>query len=634
MRATRRTDIETASTLSPSPGDPAQPAPGALRDAVRTLVRTGRHEEAWGLLRPHVLTDDDEATWGLARRVLEGAPDLAVTGRRTVRLGLLCSYESTELVEHLRVACAAFGIGLDLYAAPFGQLEQEALGEDSALVRFEPTHVLIAPSTADLSFAQLCADPEEALNTELARWRSLWDAISERLATRIVQHGFVVPDESPLGHLALRLPGARLSLVRELNARLGRAAGSSILIVDVERAAASLGKRRWFDPRLWHAARQPFSYDALPVLAKETAAVLAGDVGLAPRCLVLDLDNTLWGGVVGDEGPGGITIGDGPDGEAFAAFQEYLLALRDRGVLLAVASKNDLALAREPFESNPAMRLRLEHFEAFVADWRPKSDQIAEIAGNLGLGLDAMVFLDDNPAECAQVALTLPMVATLPLTVPPSEFVRTVDRNLHLETSSLSGEDRARAASYAALRRAEALRPESASLPDFWRSLEMRAWVRPVEAQSLERAAQLTQKTNQFNLTLVRRTPKQLEQLIAQPGTICRTLELEDRFAQHGIVGVAFAVPDGDDRSTVVLETLLLSCRVIGRTAEHHLIAHIAMAAADLGYERLRGIYVPGPRNALVADLYSKLGFVEVGDSCWEVALDGTLPTDYIIEVA
>jgi len=636
MEVTRGIDIE----LLPPTGDPAatassQLAAGGIREAVRDLVREGRYEHAWELLRPSLLAEDDPATWGLARRLLQSAADegWAPSCRRDVRLALLCSYESAELVEHLRVACPAFGIALEVYAAPYGQLEQEALGENTGLVQFAPSHVLVAPTTADLSFPALSEDPQGSLAAEVRRWRSLWDALGSRVAARVVQHGFVVPDESPLGHLALRIPGTRLSLVRELNARLGAEAGSTVLLVDVERLAGALGKQRWLDPRLWYTARQPFSYEALPGLAKATTAVLAGDVGLAPRCIIVDLDNTLWGGVVGDEGAKGVVIGDGAEGEAFAAFQEYLLALRDRGVLLAVASKNDLAAAREPFERNPSMRLRLEHFEAFVADWRPKSVQIAEIAETLGLGLDALIFLDDNPAECAQVASALPSVATVPLTVSPSEFVRTLEQHVHLEASWLSSEDRARADSYAARRKAETLREAVASLPDFWRSLEMRGRVRPVDATTLERTAQLTQKTNQFNLTLVRRTPEQIERLTADPRTICRTFELEDRFAQHGIVGVAIAVPDPEEPATALVDTLLLSCRVIGRTAEQHLLAHVAHAAAGLGYDRLRGIYVAGSRNELVSDLYPKLGFVEAGEGRWDYDLGGSpLTSEYIVE--
>jgi FkbH-like protein len=224
-------------------------------------------------------------------------------------------------------------------------------------------------------------------------------------------------------------------------------------------------------------------------------------------------------------------------------------------------------------------------------------------------------------------------VTTIALDVPPSEFVRTLAASVHLETSSLTGEDRARAGSYAALRQAEELRRAVPSLDDFWRSLEMRAHVRPIDSESLERAAQLTQKTNQFNLTLVRRSPEQVERLAADPAVICRTLELEDRFARHGIVGLVIATPADDDRSTAVIDTLLLSCRVIGRTAERHLLAHVSRAALAAGRERLRGVYVTGPRNGLVANLYSQLGFVEAGENNWEYDLaQGPISTDFIAD--
>jgi FkbH-like protein len=303
-------------------------------------------------------------------------------------------------------------------------------------------------------------------------------------------------------------------------------------------------------------------------------------------------------------------------------------------MLLAVASKNDADAARAPFEQNPGMRLRLEDFSAFVADWRRKPEQLVEIAESLGLGLDALVFADDNPAECAEVAAALPAVDTLVLDVPPSELVRTVSASLRFEIPALTAEDVARRSSYVGRAAAEGLRTSAASLEDFWRSLEMHARVRDVDEGSMERAAQLTQKTNQFNLTLVRRGVEEVRELVAEPSSICKTLELEDRFAQHGIVGLVLAVPSTDDPATLVLDTLLLSCRVIGRTAETHLLSHVSRIALDMGCVRLRGSYVHGPRNTLVADLFPRLGFVPVPgrEGVWDydLAMHGPLQSDYI----
>jgi FkbH-like protein len=602
---------------------------------VRELVAQGRFDAAWALVVPDLRAGSDGGAWSAARNLLRAGQTSGWSppARRQVRLAVLCSYEAAELCDQLAVACLAHRVEAEIYQAPYGQIEQEVLG-GGGLAAFAPTHVLVAPTTADLGLPELADDPDALLDSAESRWRSLWDAVHTGLGARVVQHGFVVPDETALGHLSMRMPASRISLVRELNRRLAAAAGTDVLLVDTERLAARLGKHRWLDPRLWYAARRPFGPEALTSLVQETAAVLAGDLGLSPRCLVVDLDNTLWGGVVGDDGVEALVIGDGPDGEAYAAFQEYLHDLARRGVILAVASKNDLAAAREPFETRPAMRLRLEDFAAFVADWRPKSEQLQEIAQTLGLGLESLAFADDNPAECAEVARALPEVSTVSLDVPPSERVRTLAASLRFEISSLSRDDLARQRSYAARAQAATLQAGASSLEEFWRSLEMRARVAPLGPASMDRAAQLTQKTNQFNLTLQRHTREQIERLAGEDGAICMTLELDDRFARHGLIGLGFAVACEDDPQTAAIDTLLLSCRVIGRTAEVHLLSHLSRAAQASGYARLRGIYVPGPRNGLVADLYPKLGFEAAGEHVWEydLATRGPLESLYIAD--
>jgi FkbH-like protein len=594
-----------------------------LGGTIRELARAGRFDEAWRALVPALLSGEEGASFGLARNVLRAGAKAGFTPptARSIRLAVLCTYEAAELRELLALACLVMRIDADIYAAPYGQLEQELLG-GGGLAAFGPTHVLVAPTTEDLGLAELTADPEPALAEAEARWLRLWSAIRQDLRARPLQHGFVVPDETALGHLAARLPGSRISIVRELNQRLARAAGDDVLLIDTERLAARVGKRRWLDPRLWFAARQPLGADALGALALETAAVLEGDVGLAPRCLVVDLDNTLWGGIVGELGADSVAIGEGPDGEAYAAVQEYVKALGRRGVVLAVASKNDLEAAREPFLTNAGMRLGLSDFAAFVADWRPKSEQLAEIAATLGLGLDALAFVDDNPAECLQVNTALPQIRTLCLGAPPSERVRVLDSSLRFELSALSRDDLERGRSYAARAEAAELKAGAATLEDFWRSLEMRARVRAVDAASLDRAAQLTQKTNQFNLTLRRRTREEVERLLSEEQAIALTLELADRFASHGLIGLGIVVP-GEDPGTAQVDTLLLSCRVIGRTAEDHLLGHLARAARERGFARLRGVYNPGPRNQLVADLYPRLGFSPStdGEHSWEYDL-------------
>jgi FkbH-like protein len=605
----------------------------AGRAPIRALVADGRFDEAWQLLCPDLLSGEQAAAWSIARNVLRAgaAAGWAPATKREIRLAVLCTYEAGELAEQLRIACLALGIAAELYVAPYGQVEQELLDGGSGLAAFAPTHVLIAATTADLAFPELADKEQELLGAALERWRTLWESIRRDHGARVIQHAFVVPDETPLGHLSMRLSSSRVSLVRELNRGLAEAAGGEALLVDCERLAARVGKRNWSDERLWFGTRQPVAHEAMGLLARETAAVIAADLGLAARCLVLDLDNTLWGGVVGEDGIDGIAIGEGPDGEAYAAFQDYVAALRARGIVLAVASKNDQQAARQPFTDRPEMRLRLEDFAMFVADWRRKPEQIAEIADTLGLGLDSIVFADDNPAECAEVASALPEVTTICLDMPSSERVRALAASVRFEIAALSSEDEQRQRSYAARAGAAELQAGATSLEDFWRSLEMRARVRALDAATLDRAAQLTQKTNQFNLTLRRHSREQIERFVADGATICRTLELDDRFAKHGLIGLAIVLPGEEDSETAVIDTLLLSCRVIGRTAEVHMLSHLSAAALEQGFKRMRGVYVSGPRNALVADVYPRLGFaLREADGCWEYDLEANGPIESV----
>ena len=408
-----------------------------------------------------------------------------------------------------------------------------------------------------------------------------------------------------------------------------------MLLVDSERLAARIGKQHWFDPRLWYAMRQPFSYASLPLLARETAAVLAGDVGLGARCLVLDLDNTLWGGLVGEEGPQGITVGEGPEGEAYSDFQEYLRDLGRRGLLLAVASKNDAEAARAPFEQNPGMRLRLEDFAAFVADWRRKPEQLVEIAEKLGLGLDALVFADDNPAECAEVAAALPAVDTLVLDVPASELVRTVAASLRFE---LSSSDDRRRCEKGFLRRTRGGRG-SARVGGVARGLLAFAGDACPRARHRRRLGRTGRAAHAEDEPVQShaRAPHGGRGAATGGGTVARSAR-----RSSSATGSRSTASSGSCspslrtrmRGRSSLDTLLLSCRVIGRTAETHLLAHVSRIALDSGCVRLRGSYVHGPRNALVADLFPRLGFVPVPghEGVWDydLATNGPLQSDHI----
>jgi FkbH-like protein len=330
-------------------------------------------------------------------------------------------------------------------------------------------------------------------------------------------------------------------------------------------------------------------------------------MGLTRKCLVLDLDNTLWGGVVGEDGLDGIRIGDGPEGEAFSAFQEHILALKTQGVILAVASKNNPADAQEPFLKLPDMRLRLDDFAYFVASWDPKPEMLREIADGLDIGLDSMVFVDDNPAEREIIRRALPAVDVVTLPQDPAGFTRSLGDYLMFESAAFTAEDTQRTAQYRA--RAEIARAACAAetLDEFYQNLEMEAVVAPFDDPHLPRIAQLLGKSNQFNVTTRRHDIVKLRHFMDDPNCVTLYLRLRDRFADHGLVSVAIATREGN---VLDLDTWAMSCRVIGRTVESEMLQHLCEYALANGCTMLRGTYIPTAKNAVVARVFEAHGFV------------------------
>jgi FkbH-like protein len=563
-------------------------------------------------------------TWHAAALLLSriDPADLSSRALRTARVAVAGSYNTAQLVPMLRLAGLRAGIDLELHEGGFDQYQHDLLEPGSELYRFEPDYVILAVHDGALRLPRYTDRPAEAVESELERWRGLWRAATERAGARVVQYGFAVPPRDEFGHLGARLPGTRASLIRALNASLGAAAGTECLLVDCDRLAAALGKDRWFDARYWHLAKQAVALDALPALALHTAAVLAGDLGLSRKCIAVDLDNTLWGGVVGEEGLAGIRLGQGADGEAFVAFQETLLALRRRGILLAVCSKNNPEDAREVFERHPDMRLSLDDLACFDASWSTKVESLRRIAGELGIGVDSLVFVDDNPAERELVRQALPEVDVLTLPQDPALYAQTLLSYPFLETTSFGDEDARRTDLYRARREAAELAADL-DVDTFLRRLEMTAEVAPVDDFHLPRVAQLIGKTNQFNLTTRRHDLGVVRAFVDDPATACLYLKLRDRYADHGLVGVAIASKDGD---VLDIDTFLLSCRVIGRTAERTLLAALGAEAARLGCSALRGTYVPSAKNEVVRETYGSQGFELLEDA------DGT--TTWLYDLA
>ena len=613
------------------------PDPAAALDLARALLRSGDNPGARRWAAQVASGSEEFGPWTAAATVYGQAQDASDPSDRLVRLALLGSSTTTQLAPMLRLAGAPWSIDVTVSEPPYGQFEQEILDPSSGTWEFDPTAVVLAVHHGATRLAEGPSDdPAGSLAEERDRWLSLWAAAQSQSTAHIVQHLFAIPPTRPFGHLTPGRHDTRARLLADLNHLLAEAAAGSVGVVDCEHLASMHGKERWFDERYWFAAKQAVGLSALPTLARHTMAVIAAQMGLTRKCVVVDLDNTLWGGVVGEVGPMGVALGPdgGARGEAFSAFQDQLLSLRRRGVLLAVASKNDEAVVREVFETNPAMRITLDDVSAWEVGWNPKPESVERLAATLSLGLDSLVFVDDNPAEREAVRQALPEVDVVVLGDDPATYGRALDRYLGFEPAMVTAEDLGRAASYRAKAATSHARSTSATLDDFLESLDMIAEIDDVGPDQVARVHQLINKTNQFNLTTRRHDLGTVTEFANRADAVCLRLHLRDRFADHGLVAVLVGVQEGE---VLDIDTLLMSCRVIGRTAETALLGAAVRRAADLGCTTIRGTYEPTSRNALVADFYDNHHFALVstsdeGTSVWEHQLaDGAaMPTPHI----
>ena len=413
------------------------------------------------------------------------------------------------------------------------------------------------------------------------------------------------------------------------------AEGINLLALDTR--VARDGIAQWHDPALWHHAKQEISPIAAPLYGDLVARLLAAGRGLSRKCLVIDLDNTIWGGIVGDDGLEGIVIGQGSAlGEAFAAFQDYVRELTRRGVILAVCSKNDEANALEPFERHAGMVLKRTDISSFVANWSDKAANIRTIARELNIGLDSLVLIDDSPFERELVRRELPMVAVPEIADDPATYSSIIADAGYFESLGVTDEDRTRVSQYRGNRERDALKASATNLESYLRCLEMQLIWRRFDRGGLQRIAQLINKSNQFNLTTRRYSDDDILAVMADPSAFGLQLRLVDRFGDNGII--AIVIGRLQRRTDVHIDTWLMSCRVLGRQVEPTTLSLIASESKRLGATRLVGEYVPSAKNGMVKDHYSKLGFITMetdpsGGGRFSLDLAGFVPAETFIRV-
>ena len=549
----------------------------------------------------------------LVGRALHAGADLSPL--TTLRMGLVSNSTVDFLVPALIATAVRHGIALEVTTGDYGQCLQNAVSPDSAINRSAPDATLIA---IDYRGLPLTASPGDAL-AEQAQVKAALDylaavrrGIQRNTHSTCIVQTLAPPPETLFGSLDGAVPGSLARIIQAVNAGLSDdLPGTQDIMFDVAHLASTVGLANWHSPRDWNLGKFPFADAFVPLYADHVCRILAAFSGKSRRCLILDLDNTLWGGVIGDDGLEGIQVAQGdPTGEAFLAVQLLALDLRSRGIVLAVSSKNEDQLARLPFRDHPEMLLRENQIAVFQANWKDKASNIRAIAQELCLGLDSMVLLDDNPAEREFVRRALPEVAVPELPEDPALYARTLHAAGYFESVNFSKEDLTRADFYQDNARRVQLQRQEGDVESYLRSLNMEISFRPFDAQGRTRIAQLINKSNQFNLTTKRYTEAQVAELQNDPRYFTAQVRLSDSFGDNGMISVVICREI--TRGEWEIDTWLMSCRVLGRRVENMVLKHLLHHAKKQGICKLLGIYVPTDRNMLVAEHYPQLGFTQI----------------------
>ncbi len=529
-----------------------------------------------------------------------------------VRLGMVGSGTLALLEPAIAGAALRHRIVATIVGGDYGSAVRDAIDPASAVRSTTLDLALIALDHRTLGLDRPRLAPGSAataVESAVAMLATMVDGLARSAPGGVLVATVVAPPEPLFGSLDAVEAGSVANQIAAFNARLvDWAASKRIVLVDIARVANWVGVDRWHDAAHWHSAKLPFDPDLVPLYADIIARTIAAIRGTTRKCLVLDLDNTVWGGVIGDDGVDGIALGQGSaSGEAFLAVQQTALMLRERGIVLAVCSKNDDDIARRPFRDHPDMLLKEGHIAAFVANWGDKATNLRAIAAALNIGLDALVFLDDNPVERAQVRRELPMVAVPELPADPALYPRALLAAGYFETVGFAQEDRDRADQY----RANAERAAFAGTSDmagYLASLDMVADFRPFDSVNRARIAQLINKSNQFNLTTRRHSEAEVAALETDPTKMTLQVRLVDRFGDNGMICVVIV-----DRTTWEIDTWLMSCRVLGRRLEEAVLGQVVRAAQAAGASVLTGRFIPSAKNKMVAHHYERLGFAMTG---------------------
>lgn len=557
------------------------------------------------------------------------------------RIAVLGGSTTNHIVSALELFLLNFGIEPEFYLSEYNKFYEDAVFGNPELDSFDPDVIYIHTTSRNLTMlpespAETAETVEQKLNDQFAYFKQVWDSLKQHFSCPVIQNNFELPLFRRTGSYDGWSTAGHAAFIQRMNVMLSDYARNTrgLYIHDINYLSAVCGLANWHDAEAWYLYKYAMSTNVIPDFAYSLACIIKSIYGKNLKVIDLDLDNTLWGGVIGDDGQEGIEIGqETAVGQAFSEFQSFIKGYKDYGVLLAVCSKNDEENALLGL-NHPCGVLKPTDFVSIKANWEPKDRNIAETAADLSLGLDSFVFIDDNPAECAIIEGQLPMVQTINLSTV-HEAMYKLTRSGFFEVTAVSDDDMHRSEMYAANAQRAAQLRSFESYEDYLLSLDMHAVICGFEPVYIQRITQLTNKSNQFNLTTRRYNEDEIQKVSTSPDHICICGRLLDKFGDNGIVSVVI----GRCRNRELdIELWLMSCRVLKRDMELAMLDELVRRAKDKGITRINGFYYKTHKNSMVAELYSAFGFtldkkLDNGDSEWHLDIEGYKNKNKVIKI-
>lgn len=543
-----------------------------------------------------------------------------VSDGKTVRLAVLGSCSTQFITKAVRGCGVKRGMNILTFESDYDQITEQIVDSRSALYSFEPDIVMIYMCSEKL-YEEFCSDPEPESFAEkqLGLIRGLHKLIAERTSARVLQFGFAEINDGVFGNFGAKVRSSFIFQIRKLNYLLQElmAEEKNVFPVDLPGIQSEIGYEQLFPKVQYHNAKLTVDLKYIPMLAKNIVDIIAAMYGSRKKCVITDLDNTVWGGNAGDCDPGDLEIGASGRGHAFLEYQRFLKQLKNRGIILAVCSKNNEETAKLPFTCLDEMVLRLDDFVLFSANWENKASNVRSIIESLNISPDSVVFIDDNSFERNNVRELVPGVSVPELPESPEEYVSALRQCNFFETSSYSGEDRLRTEQYRTEFRRRTDIADFGDYDDYLKSLEMKAKAEPFSKLMFARIAELSQRSNQFNLRTVRYTEEEISSIAASPEYITRCFTLSDKYGSYGMISAVIMKKLSPD--TLFIDTWILSCRVLKRGMEEFIINTVVRAAAENGFTRIEAEYIPTPKNSMVKDIYDRYGFTPAGGGRYEL---------------